>query len=329
MAMHGFLCVNKPAGMTSRDVVNVVVGASTTTLTRWGGGTKPRRRDRPKIGHTGTLDPLAEGLLVIAIGAASRLTTQIGQLTKTYHATFELGRHSVTGDLEGPITEHPDRPMPDAASIADAAGSMIGVIEQTPSAYSAIKIDGRRAYDRVRSGETVAMPTRRVRVDRFDVTDYRPPVVQAWIDCGGGTYVRSLGEDLAGRVGQVAVMTRLIRTAVGTFNLDAAVDVDDLRDGLDPQRLLPLRMAVSHLDQFQADDETIRRITSGVKIVLSDDAIDRRRDADLNSSDPASDGDIAVTHNGDLRALAVLKNGRLQPKRVFPAMSDSNLGQRS
>lgn len=211
---YGFLNCNKPPGYTSRDVVNIVQSRCNTG----------------KVGHAGTLDPLASGVLVIGVGPAVRLIRYVQFAPKEYLATFRLGVSSASGDLEQPLTEQLSARVPLRAEVQRAAETMVGGIEQTPPSFSAIKLSGRRACDRVRDGETVSMPTRTVTVYSNHLIRYEYPRLTLKVRCGSGTYIRTLGIDLAAKLGTVAVMESLVRTAVGKFQLDAALSIDVLKE---------------------------------------------------------------------------------------------------
>lgn len=219
MATPGILLVDKPGGLTSHDVV---------ARTRRAFGTR-------KVGHAGTLDPMATGLLVIGIEGATRLLTYIVGADKTYEATIRLGAVTSTDDAEGETLRRAD---PDAlAAIADATidrgvAALTGAISQVPSAVSAIKVDGRRAYDRVRAGEEVVLEPRDVVVSRFDVVarrrDDHAIDLDVVVDCSSGTYIRSLARDLGAALGVGGHLTALRRTRVGPFALRDAVTIDAL-----------------------------------------------------------------------------------------------------
>lgn len=219
MATPGILLVDKPGGLTSHDVVARV----------------RRAFDTRKVGHAGTLDPMATGLLVLGIEGATRLLTYIVGADKTYRATIRLGARTSTDDAEGEIVE---MTAPDAAAavsrtqIEAAIGGLTGEIAQVPSAVSAIKVDGRRAYDRVRAGESFTLTARDVTVSRFDVLDERRDGafidLDVVVDCSSGTYIRALARDLGDALGVGGHLTRLARTRVGPFDVEDAVALDSL-----------------------------------------------------------------------------------------------------
>src|SRR5436305_291397 len=179
-AMDGLLVIDKPGGVTSRDAVNRVQ--------RW----FPRRT---KIGHTGTLDPLATGVLVLCIGSATRLTEYVQRMGKTYLTQLLLGATSDTNDADGTLTPVAGVSAPDAATVAVAVAGFVGVIQQVPPAYSAAKVTGRRAYDLARGGEEVTLAPRPVRIDGIDILSYAFPRLELEVRCGKGTYIRSLARD--------------------------------------------------------------------------------------------------------------------------------------
>lgn len=219
MVSPGILLVDKPGGLTSHDVV---------ARTRRAFGTR-------KVGHAGTLDPMATGLLVIGIEGATRLLTYIVGADKTYTATIRLGERSTTDDAEGEIVARADASA--WASVTDdaiAAGiaELTGAISQVPSSVSAIKVDGRRAYDRVRAGEDVQLAARQVVVSRFDILADRAGDgirdLDVVVDCSSGTYIRALARDLGEALGVGGHLTALRRTRVGGFDVADAVDLDSL-----------------------------------------------------------------------------------------------------
>lgn len=216
-AVSGFLIVDKPAGITSHQVV---------ARARRALGTR-------KIGHAGTLDPLATGVLLLGVGAGTRLLGHLALTDKTYETTIRLGVSTVTDDAEGEVTAAPGASGLTPTAIAAAVASLTGDIVQVPSAVSAIKVDGRRAYALVRQGTDVRLAGRPVTVTRFEVLALRPAEqdgvgvldVDAVVDCSSGTYVRALARDLGAALGTGGHLTALRRTRVGPFTLaDATWD---------------------------------------------------------------------------------------------------------
>ncbi len=225
------LNLHKPRGITSRGAVDAV-----------------KRLVRPaKCGHAGTLDPLASGVLVVCVGKATRLIEYVQQMPKQYRATFLLGRTSPTEDLEGEVTELVDAPVPSRLAIEEACTRFVGTIEQRPPVFSALKIKGRPAYALARKGRTVELAARPVTIHSLEVVTYEYPELVLDITCSAGTYVRSLGRDLGESLGTGAVMSDLVRTAVGPFTLHTAVAPGELsRDNLG-EHMQPALAAVESL----------------------------------------------------------------------------------
>lgn len=284
--MFGLLNVHKPQGGTSRDVVNRI-----------------QKLVRPeKVGHAGTLDPLATGVLVVAIGAATRLVEYLHQQPKAYLATFLLGRQSDTEDAEGRVVELPHPPIPSREEIAAALPQFIGEIEQVPPAFSALKVEGRRAYALARRGEEVELAARPITIYDLTLVDYAYPTLQLAIKCGSGTYVRSLGRDIARSLGTQAVMSALVRTAVGPFRLEDALSPDEITGESLPGQLKPARAAVGHLSAVPLDHGEVTELLHGRPIRRPPSSF-----AELAAIDP----------RGELVAILTPRDGKLWPARVF------------
>ena len=254
MLAPGILLIDKPGGLTSHDVV---------ARTRRAFGTR-------KVGHAGTLDPMATGLLVLGIEGATRLLTYIVGADKTYTATIRLGATTTTDDAEGEII---DRAAPDAITavtsgdVASGVAALTGAISQVPSSVSAIKVDGRRAYDRVRAGEEVALAARQVMVSRFDVLAERSVDgfidLDVVVDCSSGTYIRALARDLGGALGIGGHLTALRRTRVGGFALSDAVAIDDLAGAA---TLSPAEAAARVMPVLEMTAEEARDLRHGKRL---------------------------------------------------------------
>lgn len=261
-AMSGLLIFDKPAGVTSRDCVNQVVRLLRQRY--------PKPQSVPKVGHAGTLDPLATGVLVMGIGAGVRLVPYIQQMTKHYDATFRLGWWSESGDLESPLHAQESGAVPTWETLREAAKSLEGDIVQTPPATSAVKVAGKKAYKYAHRGQAVEVPSRIVRVDAMQLTRYEFPEVDVSIRCGSGTYVRTLGMDLAKACQTRAVMSRLVRTRIGMFSLSDACLATDLTLGSLDGNLLPLAMGVAHLPTLSVSEHQIRLLGYGQKLGIDD-----------------------------------------------------------
>jgi tRNA pseudouridine55 synthase len=223
--MPGILLVDKPAGWTSFDVVNYV--------RKQAAAAEGKRPKQMKVGHTGTLDPFATGLLVLLIGKEyTKQAARLSKLDKTYKVTLKLGITSSTGDPEGEITLVADT-IPTEKALRQALRRFTGEIQQVPPAYSAVKINGQRAYKLARQGKEVKIEPRKVTVNRLELVTYSYPEAQLVADVTSGTYIRSLVEDIGQLLGTGAYTTALRRTEVGDFSLQDAqqlteVDLDNL-----------------------------------------------------------------------------------------------------
>ena len=280
----GLVVVDKPAGITSHDVVSRV---------RRLAGTR-------KVGHAGTLDPMATGVLLVGINRATRLLGHLMLTTKAYDATIRLGVTTHTDDAEGDIvtTVSTDGVAEDAVRAGLAA--MVGAIDQRPSAVSAIKIDGRRAYDRVRAGEQVELPPRRVRIDAIDVTRIELPEVDVSVRCSSGTYIRALARDLGESLGVGGHLTALRRTAVGPFGLGDARTLDDLGESF---TMLPIAAVARRcFPSLDLDAEQTAAVRVGRPLPLR----------------LGGEGPVAVfAPDGEFLALCESHGDHLRPRAVF------------
>jgi len=248
--MFGLLNIDKPGGVTSRDVVNRV-----------------QRLVKPhKVGHAGTLDPLATGVLVVAVGPATRLVEYVQRMPKTYRATFLLGRTSDTEDVEGRVEELEAPRVPVLDEIEAVLPRFLGTSVQRPPAYSALKIGGRAAYKLARRGEAVELAARPVEIHAIRVVRYAYPELEMMMQCGGGTYVRSLGRDIAEALGTGAVMAALARLAIGAFGVEEAVPSDALSLEMMHERLLSPVMALGEMTQVVVDSGEVTRLLRGQSV---------------------------------------------------------------
>jgi tRNA pseudouridine55 synthase len=305
-AIGGLLNVHKPSGATSREVVDRVQRLL------------PRKT---KIGHAGTLDPLACGVLVVCIGSATRLVDYVQRMPKSYTGTFLLGRQSPTEDVEGPVEILDDPPIPTLPRIVAAAARLVGRIEQRPPDFSALKVQGRRAYDLARAGEKVELAAREVDVYRLDVVAYEYPELRLEVRCGGGTYIRSLGRDLARSLGTEAVMSALVRTAIGDFTLAEAVDPAALDRATLADHLLPPLRAVAALPRITLSAADLAEIRHGRTIPYRPGAtgvspVHRPEAPPLRAGLPSSAEMAAVDSHGRLAAILTPRGeNRLGPLR--------------
>jgi tRNA pseudouridine55 synthase len=252
MEHSGLVIVDKPAGMTSHDVV---------ARLRKLAGTR-------RVGHGGTLDPMATGVLVLGIGKATRLLTYVIGSAKSYMATIRLGEATVTDDAEGEVIARVDAGGITDAAIQSALAGMVGEIDQVPSAVSAIKVDGKRAYHRVRQGEQVELVARRVTISRLDVGAINRSAgvvdVDIAVDCSSGTYIRAIARDLGAGLGVGGHLTALRRTAVGGVTLAEAVPLDELAERAPDVLSLTLDAAVERFfPRRDADPDEANRLSHG------------------------------------------------------------------
>jgi tRNA pseudouridine55 synthase len=243
----GIVVVDKPAGVTSRRVVDVVARAL---------GTR-------SVGHAGTLDPLACGVVVVAVGPATRLVPFVQDLPKHYAGVFLLGRSSPSDDLETPVEQEPDPVRPPLEEVATAAAAFRGEILQRPCDYSAVHVGGQRAYALARKGRAIELVPKRVVIDRLEITAYDWPRLALDIVCSSGTFVRALGRDLASAMSTKAVMESLVREAVGPFTRGDALPLDAVTPETARAALRPAREAVTHLPMVVLDAAALELAVRG------------------------------------------------------------------
>jgi len=288
-ATSGILLVDKPQGITSHDVV---------ARTRKAAGTR-------KVGHAGTLDPMATGLLVLGLNSSTRLLTFLVGLDKEYYATIRLGAVTTTDDAEGDTVSTVDASSVTTAALDAALQPLRGPISQVPSSVSAIKVDGRRAYDLVREGETVELKSRAVTISALEVLDWRPgsaAELDVRVECSSGTYIRAIARDLGASLGVGGHLTALRRTRIGPFSIDAAAELDEL----DPASVMlgPTEVARRLFPVLDLDAQQTIDLSHGKR--LSVDAAD---------ATPVA----AVTPDGRLAGLVTIAEGRVRPIVNFPS----------
>ncbi len=253
--IEGFLCVDKPPGLTSHDVVNRV-----------------RRVARSrKVGHGGTLDPLATGLLIVAIGRATRLLEYIVGQPKEYDALVRLGQESATYDAEGEIVQSGDADV-DLATVHLALEQFRGDIWQKPPMFSAIKRDGKPLYELARRGVEVARDARPVTIYELELLAYDVPDLRLRIRCSSGTYIRSLAHDLGQVLGSGAYLAGLRRTAIGVMRVEKAIPLSELTPEALPALLQEMDRAVAHLPALVVTHEEAIALSHGKRLAMSDAA---------------------------------------------------------
>lgn len=287
----GVLPVDKPEGPTSHDVV---------AMARRALGTR-------RIGHTGTLDPFASGLLLLCLGPATRLAEYLTGLSKTYTATVRLGTSTDTDDHTGTVVSSTDawRDL-DADAIGRALEAQTGDIRQLPPVYSAKKVAGERMYAAARRGEAVertpvAVTIHSIRVLRVDL-----PEVEIEVHCSSGTYIRAIARDLGEALGVGGHLTALRRTRIGTHDIAGAIRVEEMADpAAVAGALMPPAAAVSHLPRVELDEDATRKIANGGAIGVPE-------------MEQVGEGLVAlVSSAGDLLALGQKQGGAIRPKKVF------------
>ena len=247
MSWCGLLNVDKPAGMTSRQAVDHVL-----------------KLVRPsKVGHAGTLDPLATGVLIVCVGAATRVITRVQQGRKRYVGRFLLGKRSDTEDTDGKVVEGGDWSGVTRSQLERLLPEFLGTIQQTPPQISAVKVAGHRAYKLARRGEAIELEPRPVEVFSMRISLFEPPEFELEIECGSGTYVRAIGRDLGERLGCGAVMSALNRTAIGRFELADAVPLASLNATSLRDSLMSPLAAVTELPQRKLDPAECVRVRQG------------------------------------------------------------------
>jgi tRNA pseudouridine55 synthase len=290
--MFGFLNIRKPAGPTSHDMVDLVRRLMPRA---------PRRGERVKVGHAGTLDPFAEGVLVVCVGPAVRLTDLVHAQPKRYRAGVVLGATSTTDDPTGEISASSAAPV-DEPVVREAISRFVGTHDQVPPAYSAIQVSGRRAYKLARKGLAPDLPPRPVTIHSIEVLSYAWPRLEIEVVCGGGTYLRALARDLGKALGTGAYCGGLVRTGVGPFRLEDALAPEHV----DPERdLISPLAAVEHLAKVSVDAKGAAAIALGRRVPLP-------------SAHPP--GEVAVVNDsGELIALGMVDDSGwgLQPTKVF------------
>lgn len=280
----GWLVIDKPLGMTSRAAVD--------RAARW----FPKKTT---IGHAGTLDPLATGVLVIGVGKATRLIEYVQDMTKTYTATFTLGATSATDDAEGPITQSPNAVDPGRNAVETALVSFIGITEQTPPAFSAARVAGKRAYKAARAGVAVTPNAKPIRIDRINILEYQFPIMRVEVSCGKGTYIRSLARDLGDRLGSGCYVSALRREAVGCFTPLEATSFDDAAP-----HMIALSYGVACLTRLTLSEAEVRRFQMGQSTIAPGGC-----STDFIACFDTEDNLVAIA--------AASANQRLQPTKVF------------
>lgn len=281
------LLVDKPEGPTSHDVVAAV----------------RRALGMRRVGHAGTLDPFASGLLLLCSGAATRLAEYATALDKRYDATLRLGLATDTDDSTGaPIAVSDAWRRVSQEALLGALRSQTGEIMQLSPAYSAKKVAGQRSHRLARRGDPVALPPVPVRVHAIELLDFAPPDVDVRVSCASGTYIRAIARDVGEELGCHAHLVRLRRTAIGPFDVRRALPFDRLQPDRARAALLPPIAAVAHLPRIEVGPDSARRLARGQRVPMPG---------------AAPDAECVITTAGELVAIATCEDGVLRPRKVF------------
>ena len=304
LAVNGFLNLYKPAGITAMAALRQV---------------KRLTRQRKKVGHAGTLDPLAEGVLPICFGQATRLMEQVVSGRKRYCMTVRLGATSNTYDAEGDITEAGSTDGLNREQIAVAVGQFVGVIDQVPPMYSALKVDGRRLYDLARSGKEIPRAPRQVAVHSIRIDRFAPPDLDLTVDCGRGTYLRSIAHDLGQALGCGGYVTRLSRLSCGRFEAAESVTLEALAASAEAghwrQHLRPVDWALLELPALPVSAGQAEAIRHGRPVRAGNDADPTGSPEQRRAYDPAGFFLALLQYQPD--------GGLWQPTRVFHSAEPS------
>ncbi len=303
--VHGWVVIDKPQGVTSTQVVGQV----------------RRVFDAQKAGHAGTLDPMATGVLAIALGEATKTVPYAMDATKTYRFTVRFGESRDSDDAEGAVTGTSDK-RPALAEIAGAIPALVGAISQIPPVYSAIKVDGERAYDLARDGEDVVLESRTVLVHSVRLLG-QPDADHAEFEmvCGKGTYVRAWARDLAQNLDTLGYVSQLRRTAIGNFTVDRAIGLEPLKAFMHSpaafEHLLPLSTALDGIPALAVTGQDAVRLKSGNPILVRPREFARIAESAQSGDDLQGLTVFLSTGEGEPVALASFAEGELRPFRVF------------
>ena len=290
--IDGWLIIDKPYGMGSTDVVGKLKWSLSPT----------------KIGHAGTLDPLATGVLPIALGKATKLIPYVMDGTKVYEFQITWGAETETDDAEGSVTATSDK-RPTEAEVREVLNHFVGVIEQVPPAYSALKVGGQRAYDLARAGEEVSLKARAVRVDSLELLSFCQDCADFRVVCGKGTYVRSLGRDIGRALGCLGYISVLRRVACGPFLIKDAVDLLQFQEKQVNVAVIPMDFALKNMPVLVCTNEMWQRLKQGQRLSL--------KNVTENLRCLAEDTVIRMVWRGELVGLAKIKHGGIHPYRIL------------
>ena len=302
--LHGWLVLDKPLGMTSTRAL----------------GAARRMLNADKAGHAGTLDPLATGVLPLAFGEATKTVPYLVEARKTYRFTVQWGAETATDDAEGDVTRSSEK-RPSRDDIIRALPQFVGAIMQTPPAFSAVKVDGERAYDLAREGEEVVLEPRVAHIHRIELAEARESDQAVFeMVCGKGTYVRAFARDLGRSLGCLGHVQALTRLAVGPFSLEAAISLETLEEsakgGAAKRLLMPLATALDDIPALAVTDQEAAQLRLG-QAILARGRVSPREEAVAEGDAPEALPVFCRSRGGDPVAIAALERGELRPTRVF------------
>jgi tRNA pseudouridine55 synthase len=301
--VHGWLVLDKPPGLTSTRALGIA----------------RRLLNAAKAGHAGTLDPLATGVLPLAFGEATKTVPYLVEATKVYRFTVQWGSETTTDDTEGSVTRSSDRrPEPDA--IVRALPNFVGHIIQIPPNYSALKVDGERAYDLAREGEVFELAPRATRIDRIELISQDAEAAVLEMTCGKGTYVRAFARDLGRAIGCLGHVKALSRLAVGPFSLGSAISLEMLEEsakgGAAKRLLLPLATALDDIPALAVTDQEATLLRQG-QAILARGRVSSRQEAVADDDAVTAPSVYCRSRSGDPIAITLFDKGELRPTRVF------------
>ncbi len=292
----GILVVNKSKDMTSHDVVSIL----------------RRKLKIKRIGHTGTLDPMATGVLPICIGNATRISEYIMEQGKSYIASLKFGYSTTTYDSTGDVVDKSDKVSFTDSEILEVIDKYIGNIKQTPPIYSAIKVDGKKLYEYAREGKSVEIKSRNVDIYDIKLLENSGENIKIYVKCSKGTYIRSLIHDIGISLGTFAHMTDLIRTSVGKFDIEDSYDIDSIDNmSIDEisQALISIEDSLYNLDKINIKEDIKQRLINGQRINV--------KTLNINFDDLSEDTDISVYVQNEFIGIGEINNNILKMEKVL------------
>ena len=248
--MNGLLIINKPKGYTSHDIVNVL----------------RKKLNTKKVGHTGTLDPNATGVLPILVGTATKVSKYLIEHEKTYIATIKLGKKTDTGDAEGKIIEETDIKEISKKEVEEVIKDFLGKQSQIPPMYSAIKVDGKKLYEYAREGKTVELQPREIEILDINLIAYNNNEIEFSVRCSKGTYIRTLCEDIAKKLGTIGYMKELQRTSINKFKIENSISIDDLDNLNTEEKIISIEEIFKDKPDINLNNRKLELFLNGVQL---------------------------------------------------------------